>query len=201
MKTKYSTTKKMPLVILAVVLIFLGAPEAEASKLVLEKPMSRIQFHGKSNGHGFEGKSSLLEGELDADWETQTLLKPSEISIPIAGFVTGNDARDHAMQHMFEMEKFPGITFIVENITPLSLSDDLGAKTFRLDGQLKIHNVSKPVTLEVHAEFKDDTVRVGGETVIDVVAYGMKPPAMLGIFRVQKDVNVRFDTYWKRIHE
>lgn len=174
---------------------------AAPSKLELDPSQSEITFYGTSATHKFEGTSRVMRGVLDVDLGSESLLKGASITIPIQNFVTGNQARDHAMQHMFEMGKFPDIIFEVNKINRLTQTSKASGsrKRYQLDGILKIHDISQPVSLEVEALFSDKGVEVTGEKSLTTEMFGLKAPVMLGIFRVDKEVKVGFKTIWKNL--
>lgn len=169
---------------------------AAPSTLTLDAENSQIIFYGRSNTHGFKGISHDLQGTMRADLETRTLTDPFVIHIPVQGFVTGNVSRDHAMQHLFEMEKYPDILLRVDRISAVQ-NDRRLQGTYHIEGTITIHNISQPITLAAEAIFNGDTVTVTGEQEILMDLYGLKPPSMLKLFTVKKEIKVVFDTHWK----
>ncbi len=165
---------------------------AASSDWSIDASRSKVEFFGSSNTHGFEGVSKTMSGNLQADIESQQFSLPAVIKIPVEGFKTGNDARDHAMQHMFDMEKYPDIELNVQKIT----FKENGR--YQLEGDLKIHNVSTPVSIDTNVLARADGIEVKGQTELTTEMFGMKAPVMLGFFRVHKEVKVVFDTYWKK---
>ena len=194
MKSEYSTAVRRAVAAVALGLALIRVTPAQAEPIALDQSSSRIRFEGHSNTHEFRGSSYELEGRLDVDWQQRTLLAGGDIRIPISGFKTGNDARDHAMQHMFDMTRSPDIVFTVERIVPV----DATKGHYRLEGTLSVHDRKQPAVLEATAVFDEDSVRVSGEYLFDVEAFGMTPPKMLGVFRVKKDVLVTFETTWRK---
>ncbi len=165
---------------------------AASSDWSIDASRSKVEFFGSSNTHGFEGVSKTMSGNLLADIESQQFSLPAVIKIPVEGFKTGNDARDHAMQHMFEMQKYPDIEL---NVQTIDLREN---GRYRLAGDLKMHNVSIPVSIDMDVLIRPDGIEVKGQKELTTEMFGMKAPAMLGLFRVRKEVKVAFDTYWKK---
>jgi polyisoprenoid-binding protein YceI len=177
---------------LALSLAWIPMVQAASSNWSIDPSRSKIEFFGSSNTHGFEGESQTINGSMQADPESRQFSLPVVINIPVEGFKTGNDARDHAMQHMFEMEKYPDIELSVQTI-------DLRENgRYRLAGDLKMHNVSIPVSIDVDVSIRPDGIEVKGQKELTTEMFGMKAPAMLGLFRVRKEVKVVFETYWKK---
>ena len=165
---------------------------AATSNWSLDSQHSKVEFFGTSNTHGFEGISQTMSGSLQADMDSRQFSLPVVIKIPVAGFKTGNDARDHAMQHMFETEKYPDIELHVQKI------EAQASGWYQLESELKIHNISKSVLIEADVLVHPDGIEVKGQKELTTGMFGMKAPVMLGLFRVQKEVRVAFDSYWKK---
>lgn len=77
-----------------------------------------------------------------------------EATIDVHSISTREPARDADLKsaRFFDAEKFPEITFKSRSMTPL------GGGAFKIDGDLTMHGVTKPVTLDVESvsdEVKD----------------------------------------------
>lgn len=186
-------SKKYIIFLFPLVLVLGGDAFASPQKYNLEPKESKIAFHGHSRGHHFDGVSQMASGAIDVDLETQSFLGGGRIQIPIKDFVTGNLSRDHSMQHMFEMDKFPVIYFEVRGITRVAEG------LYRLQGDLKMHNVERPVEMDVKASFGDGVMTVEGRQKVSIVAFGMKAPSILGYFKVDDEVDVEFRSVWKKV--
>jgi polyisoprenoid-binding protein YceI len=68
-----------------------------------------------------------------------------EMTADVSSVSTDNDMRDNDLKsdHFFDAAKYPNITFVSKSITKL---DD---KKYKLTGDLTIHGVTKPVTLDM----------------------------------------------------
>jgi polyisoprenoid-binding protein YceI len=68
-----------------------------------------------------------------------------EMTADVSSVSTDNDMRDNDLKsdHFFDAAKYPNITFVNKSITKL---DD---KKYKLTGDLTIHGVTKPVTLDM----------------------------------------------------
>jgi polyisoprenoid-binding protein YceI len=68
-----------------------------------------------------------------------------EITIDAASINTDNEARDNDLKgdHFFDVAKYPQITFKSTSI------EKIDAKNYKLNGNLTMHGVTKPVTLNL----------------------------------------------------
>lgn len=103
-------------------------------------PNFEINHLGFSTMHGRFGKT---EGELTIDWENNT--GEVDIVIDAASVDTGMKKRDDHLRSpdFLNAAEFPEITYESTNVV---INDD---KTAKVEGELTIMGVSKPVTLDV----------------------------------------------------
>ena len=113
-----------------------------ANKWVLDPSHSELQFKVKhlmiTNVTGqFNVISATIETET-ADFSDVKI----EFTADAASINTGSEQRDGHLRspEFFDTEKFPAITFV---------SDHYNAATGKVEGQLTIRNITKPVTLDV----------------------------------------------------
>jgi polyisoprenoid-binding protein YceI len=99
-----------------------------------------------------------------------------QATIKTASVTTGNDTRDKHLRSddFFNAEKFPAITFKSSSVTKT------GDKTYTIDGELTIRDVTKPVVLaaEVTGRLKDpwgkQRVAFRATTTVNRFDYGVK---------------------------
>ncbi|MBS1528955.1 MAG: YceI family protein [Bacteroidetes bacterium] len=125
--------------------LLIGAAAFAQAKWVVNKPHARIAFT----------VSHLALSDVDGNFRkfdaTLTSSKPDfsdavfEVNIDAASVNTDNDSRDNDLRsdHFLEVTKYPNITFVSKGVTKT------GDKTFKLNGDLTIHGVTKPVTLDM----------------------------------------------------
>lgn len=158
-------------------LLFVTAASAQAADAYAVDPVhSSITFMishaGISNIHGrFNDYSGTFQIDLN-DPAKSTF----NLSIVVASVDTANKKRDdHLLQDdYFDAKKFPNITFQSTKVKPT-------ADGYEVTGDLTIHGVTNPVTMQFKGglktvEFPKGTPRVGIVTSVTVKrsAYGMK---------------------------
>lgn len=90
-----------------------------------------------------QGKFSQFEGDIKLDPKSVKDLS-GDVTIDASSINTDNKKRDDHLRSpdFFDVKKFPKLTFKSKKTT------DLGGGKFKLDGDLTLHGVTKPVTLE-----------------------------------------------------
>ena len=108
-----------------------------------------------------KGRFNKTEGSFDYDTKTKTLSKV-DIKVDASSVDTNDKKRDEHLvsPDFFDTKKFPKITFIADKVTGIE-----PGKSFKLPGNLTLHGVTKPVTLDV--EFSGTTTDpYGNEKVV-----------------------------------
>jgi polyisoprenoid-binding protein YceI len=130
--------------LLATVLL-LGTASFAQNKWVVNKPHAKVGFT----------VTHLSISDVDGNFKkfdaTLTSSKPDfsdavfEVTMDVASVNTDNDMRDNDLRsdHFFDAAKYPTITFVSKSITKT------GDKTYKLTGDLTMHGVTKPVTLDM----------------------------------------------------
>ena len=153
---------KAPKFILAVLLSSAGL-SLHADTFKIDPVHSSIVFSIKHLGvSNFYGRFNDVSGQVVFD-KSDPGKSAVELSIPVESIDTHNEKRDQHLKSpdFFNAKQFPVITF-------KSKSVEGSGDNYKVTGELNLHGVSKPLTLEIKraADGKgtDDEVRGGGET-------------------------------------
>ncbi len=100
-----------------------------------------------------KGNFQKVSGTAEYDGKNVKSIKV-DATIDATSITTGNEDRDKHLKgsDFFDVEKYPKITFVSKKAIPA------GKGKFKLQGDLTMHGVTKPVTLEVEGpspEIKD----------------------------------------------
>lgn len=125
--------------------LFAGAAHAEPQEFTFDKSHTNI-FWGVSHAgfSNFIGEFRAFDGTLMLD-EREPEKSSLEVTIDTASARSDNDMLDGKLKggDFFNTEKFPDATFKSTKITKT------GDKTAKIDGNLTLLGVTKPVTLDV----------------------------------------------------
>ena len=168
---------------------------------VLDPSGTAVSFFGRATLHAFSGMSRSVQGTLAFDPDPQRLIVPASVAIPIASLTTGIAARDRQMRAMFDAPRAPLIQFTLTVLT--RLGDDPsapGAARYRLEGTLRLRAAVHPLAFDAVAHpTADEGWEVSGDVPLSLKGLGLKPPSLLGLFRVHDAVLVRFTSRWRRL--
>jgi polyisoprenoid-binding protein YceI len=153
---------KAPKFILAVLLSSAGLT-AHADTFKIDPVHSSIAFSIKHLGvSDFYGRFNDLSGQVvfdDADPSKSSV----EVSVPVESIDTKNEKRDQHLKSpdFFNAKQFPMIIF-------KSKSVEGSGETYKVTGDLMLHGVTKPLTLEIergpNGKGMEGEVRGGGRT-------------------------------------
>jgi polyisoprenoid-binding protein YceI len=140
----------------------------------LDVSHSTVGFHvrhlmvSKTRGRftGFSGSVTIADDPLASS---------VEVTIDAASVTTGDDKRDEHLRSadFFDVEQFPEITFRSTRVA------DHHGDRFRLEGDLTVHGVTKPVVLDAVLEgiatspWGTEAVGFSASTEIDREAFGL----------------------------
>lgn len=162
-----------------------SATAAQTSTWVPDKAHSEVDFSilhmGLSNVHGRFGNIAGSIVLNDADVTKSTV----NVTIDVATVDTGESARDNDLKsaNFFDVAQFPTATFVSTSVAKSSSG-------LTVAGNLTLHGVTKPVTLEVEGPTgpvpgmdKKPHAGYSATTTIDRTAFGIAskfPATMLG---------------------
>ena len=169
-----------------------------ATQYTIDPAHSSVQFSVRhlmvSNVRGsFTG----VQGTVTAD-PAQPERGTVEAEIDVHTIATHDENRDAHLKSpdFFDAERYPKITFRSTKI------EKAGANTFRVTGDLTIHGVTKPITLEVE-EVTEEAKDPWGNTRIGAAAKGKlkrsdfgltwNAPLETGGFLIGDDVKLEFE--------
>jgi polyisoprenoid-binding protein YceI len=183
------------------------APE----RLVLDPASTSIVVHvGRSGVFGFAGHDHEIAAPVA---EGQILLDRTDLtrSTIVAVFdakalrVTGKgESADDVPEvqrvmlsdRVLDVEKYPKIIFRSDKISVTQRSQRL---TLRVDGQLTLHGVARPLSVPVDATLTSNGLTATGRVVVRQTDFGIQPvTAGAGTVRVKDEVEIVFSIVSRR---
>jgi hypothetical protein len=172
-----------------------SATAGPALQLRLEAA-SRVWLEGTSTLHPFSSTSTAVAVKLDPG----AAASPQEIAqhgpelftvtIPVKTLKSGESGLDKNLYKAMQARAYPEIRFLLRHYAAAVGADDV---PFKAEGQLTIHGVEKPVTLEGTGRTDSQTLVADGTYSLLMSDYGVKPPRlMLGMLKVGDRVVIRF---------
>jgi hypothetical protein len=160
---------------------------------------SKLEVHASSSLHGISSKADGVEGELDLTLDASghgiDLARGvrGSLRFELARLSTGNPLEDVATERAIDRKRYPVVEGALASITAAD-PDPAGNPGYDVTGELTFHGVGRELTGRLYVGVADGgaTVHLWGEQVLDVRAWGVKPPK-LGLVRVHPDVRVRLE--------
>jgi polyisoprenoid-binding protein YceI len=190
--------------------VSLGAPPATVT-YNLDPSQSKFMAHANRSGLlWFKGHSHHLAA---SDFSGQVELTPDTITPASLRLVvkaaslheTGADFTEPQKQIInkelkeivLHPDQYPDITFQSTNVTAKGLGG--GRYDVKLNGNLTLHGVTRPVTIPATVTLNGSTLRAVGKFSIDRGDYKVKATsAFHGMVRVDDDIKFEFDIVGRR---
>jgi len=171
------------------------ATSANAVEYGFDKSHTHIGFSVKHILGMVPGQFKDYDGTFSFE-EKKPASSKIAVTIQAASISTDNDMRDNHLKtaEFFDVEKFPVLTFLSKKVSPA------GENKYKVEGNLTLHGVSKPVTLDV--EYMGSDTMMGAKIVgfsattrIDRRDFGLTWSKVLesGNLMVGNDVNIALD--------
>lgn len=128
----------------AIIAIATSLSAYAADKLILDNQHSYVQWQINHLGFSTQTGKWYVNGYVILD-KDQPQNSKVEATIDLANIVTGNPELDKHLKDklFFDVAQFPTATFTSDKV------DVTGKNTAKVHGNLKLHGVSQPVTLDV----------------------------------------------------
>jgi len=169
---------------------------AQPVDYILDPQGSHVTFYGDTTFHKFEGHADRIEGSLRFDLESMSIEGPSEVVIPIDRLDTGLALRDRVMRRMFDVEHYPEIRFTPEQVLTTHQG---GHEGHELEGRLVIHGVAKTVAMPITVETSGAHITARGTIDIDMTHFGLTPPSLMRLIRVDEHIRIEFEGGWTAV--
>jgi len=135
------------------------------------------------------GRTDDVTGDLTVD---KLSLTDATITVDVASIATDESARDaYFRDTAMEVGEFPTATFTLTEPVTLEAPVAGVAQTFDATGELTMHGVAQPVTVELQAALTDSGGQVVGSIPITFSDYGVDAPD-LGFVTVEDTGSVEF---------
>jgi polyisoprenoid-binding protein YceI len=159
------------------------ARAGEEWRLLPEK--SKLEFMARSTFHDFNGNAQGLSGIIEQGMNSAK----GFVYVEVAGLTTDDAQRDKNMYHMFDISLSPRIYFIFKDTDMSEVLDHHdGQITFK--GVMTIRHLSHSMTLISKGHKEGNMLVCEGHMSIHLKDYGLKPPSILGLIRVNDEVAV-----------
>jgi polyisoprenoid-binding protein YceI len=110
--------------------------------------------------------------------------------VEVRSLKTDSNALNDNMYEMFDADQYPEIEYRIQRI---ELTGEEVIDTARLEGELQIRNVTRPLSASAELVEEDNGYTVSGELQIDYRRFGLEPPtAIFGLLNVDPPVDINY---------
>lgn len=139
------------------------------------------------------GVTSGVRGEIFVNRAQPARSRIGTITVDISQFKSDSTRRDNAIRRRWlESEKYPLAEFTSTEIKGLPESYVEGREIpVQITGNLKIRNITRPVTWQSTIKLAGDQLTVTGKTEIKMTDFGFDPPAIV-FLRTENEARLEF---------
>jgi polyisoprenoid-binding protein YceI len=112
---------------------------------------------------------------------------------------TGNNKRDKDMRETLETGQYPFAEFFGKFVSAFDASSR-ESQLVTVQGEFKIHDVSKNITMEGILQRTGEGLNVEAEWVLDLTDYDIEPPGIL-FYRVDEEIEIKINALLKPLEE
>jgi hypothetical protein len=151
---------------------------------------SSLTFFAMSSAQAAYGKTTDLDGFIDAAWNADGSLAPEpsprmHLEFKVESLRTGNDLQDREMWKLIDSKRFPKIAGDLREFSPGPVRGRYVAA-----GQITLAGLARRYEGEFRLQRDGRRVTLDGELSIDVRDFGLKPINLL-VLSVAPQVRVR----------
>ena len=187
-----------------------GTEPAETRRFVVVSEQSTASyvvneefFSGALAKYGIEagnaeviGSTNAVQGELRLNLaDPANALVAGRFAVNLPSLTTTRSQRDDWIRNnALESNKYPTAEFVATAIENAPASYTEGAEiTFQLLGDLKVSDITLPVTFDVTATFSGDTITGVATAPMQLTDFGFDPPNFANTLTVANDFTIRVE--------
>lgn len=170
--------------------VTVSVEEASVARYIVGEELRRLDLPIKAIGETSEVSGAIVfdeDGSVDPD---SSLLK-----VGLSGFRSDEDRRDRWVRtDLFNTSRFPNAELAVTGFDGLSWPlPESGEATFKLNGDLTIQEVTRPVTWNVTAQFSGGSVMGQAKTMVTFDQFELSKPTFAFILSVDDEIFLEID--------
>lgn len=138
------------------------------------------------------GTTGQISGEITADLSNPPASTIGPIEIDVSQLVSDSNRRDsYIRQNALESSRFPTVTFTSTQVEGLPDSYVEGQEySFKVTGDLAVHQITKSVTFDVTARLNGDTLSGTATSSVLMSDFGIGPISLVGMLQTEDEVKL-----------
>ncbi len=163
-----------------------SAAHAQQRTFMLDPAQTKVNFTVDSTLHTVHGDFRLQRGSIEFDNASGSA--SGELVVDSASGESGSEGRDKRMhKYILESPKYSDIVFTPQHLKGTVANE--GKSNVEVEGILKMHGKSKPVTMALEVQLQNGTGSADGSFAVKYQEWGMKNPSTF-ILRVNDTVQI-----------
>lgn len=143
------------------------------------------------------GRTPDVSGSMTVDGDQVTAV---DVEVDLTTLKSDSGSRDGALRSRgLESDRFPTATFTLTE--PFSLPADIASgqqATASATGDLTIHGVTKPVTVDVQTQLAGGSAAVVGSAPVNLTDFGIEAPTGFSVLSIKDDGTFEFQIFFTR---
>lgn len=169
-------------------------------EIVPEETEARYIVEEEFFGRGFAtaiGVTNVVEGEITINIDGAPVVEGGEIRVDLRTLTSDETRRDNAIrQRWLASNSFPLAVFVPTALE--AFPGDFGFNegeevSFKLIGEMTIHDVTQTLSLNVLAVGSGDFLRGQATTEFLMTDFGFDPPSIINVLAAEDEVKVELD--------
>jgi len=146
------------------------------------------------------GKTSKVSGTIVFTDSGSIDSSASKITIDLSSLQSDRSQRDNYIkQNTLNTDKYPDAVFVPTEVQGLSWPlPTSGQSTFKMLGNLTVHDTTSPTTWDVTATFDGNQVKGTATTTAKFEDFGMKAPKTFLVLSVEDNLGLKIDFVFKQ---
>jgi hypothetical protein len=166
------------------------APGGTGRRYEVVTTASTLTFDAQSTLHGVHGKADALSGFIQTDPSANGSISgppppKMHVEFPVESLKSGNAMQDREMYKLVDSQRFPRVTADLKELQPGS-----SPGTYTAAGDVALAGRGRRYSGDLTFAENGDTVTIEGSLNVDIRDFGLKPPTLLGIIKVEPVVAV-----------
>jgi polyisoprenoid-binding protein YceI len=141
------------------------------------------------------GRTPDVSGTMTIEGNEVTAV---DVDVDLTTLQSGSTQRDGALRGRgLQSDQFPTATFTLTD--PVTLPDEMGdSVTATATGELTIHGVTQPITVDVQADVSGSTAAVVGQAPIVLGDYGIDAPTGFSVLSIEEEGTFEFQIFFTK---
>jgi polyisoprenoid-binding protein YceI len=169
------------------------APQQNEARYLVREQLARLDFPNDA-----VGRTSRVTGGIAVDEAGNVVTGQSRIVIDMASLESDSDRRDNFIRrNTLQTDEHPMVIFDPTSFTGLTFPlPESGAIQFRMNGNLTVRGVTRPVSWDVMAQVNDGALRGEARTQFTFADFDITKPRVASVLSVADEIRLEYSFFF-----